>query len=251
MPPVAARWRDAATGVYTVAELRTRGKRGTAHVRVVLVAESTFDTTASADAAWATVTARHANANGAPSLEGVAARELMLNEIVKPAGKYGCLWRVPRRASTDASSSGSGDDDDDDDDGEESAIGGGGDGDESLLESTIHPSTPEQQLRQLLDEVTSTRVFDTDAPMVMSVPLEACGHPFTSLLSGAHDLGTQHPVLAMPTSDDDIFRMSGSASPTPSITSLDDMLISPVGDELSDEVLAELAESDFDSMFFE
>jgi len=161
MPPVAARWHDATTGACTVAELQTQRKKGTSHLRVVLVSEERFADAASADRVWDSVVARHA----VMPLHGVDAQEVMRNEIVE--GVFGCLWRLPRgddasgassssdlsSSSGDASSSSSDNDDDGDldTDGAHGADGAHGemDLDELSLEASVGASSPEEGSRLL------------------------------------------------------------------------------------------------------
>lgn len=171
MPPVAARWHDATTGACTVAELQTQRKKGTSHLRVVLVSEKRFVDAACADRVWDSVVARHA----VMPLHGVDAQEVMRNEIVE--GAFGCLWRLPRgddasgassssdvsSSSGDSSSSSSDNDNDTDDDGDldadddldaDGAHGadsahGEMDLDELSLEASVGASSPEEGSRLL------------------------------------------------------------------------------------------------------
>jgi hypothetical protein len=99
MHPMAARWHNATTGVWTVAELRTERKKGTSHLRVVLASEDRFDDASCADLAWGFVVARL----GVAPLHDADAQETMRSEIVE--GTFGCLWRMPRGHASDASSS--------------------------------------------------------------------------------------------------------------------------------------------------
>jgi hypothetical protein len=101
MHPMAARWHDATTGVWTVAELRTQRKKGTSHLRVVLASEERFGDASCADLAWGLVVARL----GVAPLHDADAQKTMRSEIVE--GTFGCLWRMPRGDASDASSSSS------------------------------------------------------------------------------------------------------------------------------------------------
>jgi hypothetical protein len=89
-PPFAIRWRDAETGEYTVAELETRDKRGTAHQRVVIVTERVYRDNLCADAAWDVLIHFYAIDSGVP-LAGAAAVDIVYREVVD--NKFGCLWR--------------------------------------------------------------------------------------------------------------------------------------------------------------
>jgi hypothetical protein len=89
-PPCVIRWRDAETGEYTVGELETRVKKGTAHLRVVIVSELVYHDTICADAVWDVLIDFYAIDSGVP-LAGAAAVDVVYREIVD--SKFGCLWR--------------------------------------------------------------------------------------------------------------------------------------------------------------
>ena len=91
-PPYAIRWHDAVTGKYTVAELETRVKKGTAHPRLVIAPESerTYYNTFCADAVWDVLINSYAIDGGVP-LAGAAAVDIVYREVVD--NKFGCLWR--------------------------------------------------------------------------------------------------------------------------------------------------------------